>query len=112
MLQAVMDDSKADAAPTETVEPVAMVDRLGLGVRPLNAEELRSSDGLLGLVIEKVSGAAERAGVEAGDLLLAVNAQTVTTVDQLRGLAAKPGKSMALLVLRDGARIYVALRLG
>ncbi len=111
-LQAVMDDSKAEAAPTETVEPLVMVHRLGLGVRPLNAEELRSSNGLQGLVIEKVSGAAERAGVEVGDLLLAVNAQTVTTVDQLRALSAKPGNSMALLVLRDGARIYVALRLG
>lgn len=111
-LQAAMDDSKQDLPPTEPQLPLAVVERLGLGVRALKADEVRSSEAPQGLVIEKVSGVAERAGVEAGDLLLAVNAQAVTTPEQLRSLAAKPGRSMALLVLRDGSRLYIPLRLG
>jgi serine protease Do len=112
LLHASMDDSKADAPKPELSTPLATIDRLGLGLRALKADELRGPDAVSGLVIEKVSGIAERAGVQAGDLLLAINTTSVTTMEQVRALAARPDKSMALLVLRDGSRLFLPLRLG
>ena len=112
LLHASMDDSTADTSKPELNTPLATIDRLGLGLRALKPDELRGPDALNGLVIEKVSGIAERAGVQAGDLLLAINTTPVTTIEQVRALAARPDKSMALLVLRDGSRLFLPLRLG
>ena len=112
LLHASMDDSTADTPKPELNTPLATIDRLGLGLRALKPGELRGPDALNGLVIEKVSGIAERAGVQAGDLLLAINTTPVTTIEQVRALAARPDKSMALLVLRDGSRLFLPLRLG
>ena len=44
--------------------------RLGIAVRPLTAEERRDSDIAGGLVVEDVAGAAERAGVRPGDVIV------------------------------------------
>jgi serine protease Do len=47
-----------------------------------------------------------------GDLLLAIDGQAVTTVDQASLAASRSDKSVALLVQRGGMKIYVPLRLG
>ncbi len=112
LLHASMDDSKTDTPKPELGTPLATIDRLGVSLRALKPDELRGPDAAVGLVIEKVSGIAERAGLQAGDLLLAINTTPVTTIAQVRRLAALPDKSMALLVLRDGSRLYLPLRLG
>ena len=111
-LHAFMDDSKTDAPKPELTTALATIDRLGLGLRVLKADELRGPDAVVGLMIEKVSGIAERAGVQPGDLLLAINTEPTTTIEQVRALAARPQRSMALLVLRDGSRLFLPLRLG
>ena len=112
LLNASMDDSKSDVPKPEQSVPLATIDRLGLGLRALKPEELQGPDVVMGLMIEKVSGIAERAGVQPGDLLLAINTEPVTTIAQVRILAERPAKSMALLVLRDGSRLFLPLRLG
>jgi len=85
--------------------------RLGLAVRPLAPEE-RQQFGMKGLVVEEASGPAARAGIQAGDLLLAVNGAPVQSVEQLRSLVAKSGKTMALLIQRDDGKIFVPVDLG
>jgi serine protease Do len=50
--------------------------------------------------------------VQPGDVLLAINAKPVTSIDQAGFEATRSDKSVALLVLRDGMKIYIALRLG
>ena len=112
LLHASMDDSKADTPKPELSAPLAHIDRLGLDLRLLKPGELRGTDVVVGLVIEKVSGIAEHAGVQAGDLLLGINTTPVSSIAQVRTLAARPDKSMALLVLRDGSRLFLPLRLG
>jgi serine protease Do len=86
--------------------------QLGLALRPLTRDERRQiqSDG--GMVIENVSGAAARAGVEAGDVLIAINGKPVTSIDQVRSVMSGKPKSVALLVERDGERIFVPVNLG
>ncbi|WP_457350524.1 Do family serine endopeptidase [Roseateles sp. P5_D6] len=85
---------------------------LGLALRPLERQELRGSGLDHGLLIEGVTGPAQLAGVQPGDVLLALNGKPVQSVEQVRdALKGKPA-SVALLVARDGQQIFVPVRLG
>ena len=86
--------------------------RLGLALRPLESAEKRQAGLAGGLLVEDVSGAAARAGVEAGDVLLAVNGAPVTSIEQVRSVVAKSGKSVALLIQRGEDKIFVPVRIG
>ena len=48
-----------------------------------------------------------RAGIRRGDVLLSVNGEPVSSVEQLRSLASKASKRVALLIQRDDARLFV-----
>jgi serine protease Do len=86
--------------------------RLGLALRPLDPQEQRAAGLNNGLVIEQAAGPAEQAGVEPGDVLLSLNGTPVRSVDQVRDLLAKAGKTIALLVQRGDTKIFVPVRLG
>jgi serine protease Do len=86
--------------------------RLGIAVRPLTAEERRDNDIAGGLVVQDVAGAAERAGVRPGDVIVAVNTKPVRSVEELKALVAKSAKTVALLVQRDNAQIFIPVTLG
>jgi serine protease Do len=103
-------------APSQNVAAIDKSDlsgaRLGVAVRPLTpAEQARAKlDG--GVVVEQVAGAAARAGIRAGDIIVSVNQKPVTSVEELRSAAKKADKTLALLVQRNDARIYVPVNLG
>ena len=86
--------------------------RLGLALRPLSADERKESGVSEGLVIEQASGPAASAGVQAGDVLLAINGVPAKDIAQVRAAMAKAGKSVALLIGRNGDKIFVPVRLG
>jgi serine protease Do len=86
--------------------------RLGVAVRPLSPEEKRSSELTNGVVVEDVGGAAAKAGVRSGDVILSINNTPVKSVEHLKELVAKSGKTVALLVQRDDARIFIPVTLG
>lgn len=99
----------ADAEPAAA--PNSPTGRLGLAVRPLTPEEKRSIDGPGGVVVEQVSGPAARAGIRAGDVIIALNNRPIESVDQLKQLASQSRDRAALLIQREGARLFVPLRL-
>jgi serine protease Do len=86
--------------------------RLGVAVRPLAPEERSQVKGGSGVVVEQVSGAARRAGIRPGDVLLSINGAPLKSPDDLRERIAKAGKSAALLVQRDEQQLFVAVELG
>ena len=86
--------------------------RLGLALRPLEPAEKRRAKLEHGLVVEEAEGAAARAGVSPGDVVLAVNGQPVDSVEQLRAVLKSKPKNVALLVERRGERLFVPIRLG
>ncbi|MET0321098.1 MAG: PDZ domain-containing protein, partial [Duganella sp.] len=86
--------------------------RLGLSLRPLDPAEKRDSGINTGLLIEDAGGAAQSAGVQPGDVLLSVNGYVVSSVDQVRQVVDKSGKSVALLIQRGGDTIFIPVRLG
>ena len=61
-------------------------------------------------MIESVGGPAALAGVRPGDVLVAVNGMPVNSVDSVRKVLAKADKSVALLIERDGNKIFVPVR--
>src|SRR6185503_7441352 len=63
--------------------------KLGLAVRPLTPEEKREAKGRTGLLVEDVGGAAARAGIQPGDLLISLNGTPVKTVDELKAQVTK-----------------------
>jgi serine protease Do len=86
--------------------------RLGVAVRPLTPEEKQEGSLSRGLVVQQANGAAASAGIQAGDVILAVNGQPVTSVQQLKAMVSHAGDSIALLIQRDDAQIFVPVDLG
>jgi len=86
-------------------------EKLGLALRPLNRDE-RGEVGANGLVVENADGAAAKAGVEQGDVVLAVNGKPVASIDEVKAILATKPKRVALLIWRDGARIFFPVNLG
>jgi len=86
--------------------------QLGVALRPLTPEERRAAKVDQGMVVENVEGPAARAGIETGDVLLAINGKPVQSVDQVKSVLSSKPKSVALLVQRDGEKIFVPVKLG
>jgi serine protease Do len=86
--------------------------RLGIAARPLSREERKQAGVSGGVVVEDSIGAAANAGIQSGDVILSLNGTPVKSVEELRALVSKAGKKIALLVLRDDARIFVPVDLG
>jgi serine protease Do len=81
-------------------------------VRELTPAEQKRAGVDAGVRVEHAEGAAARAGVRPGDIILSVNNAPVKDTAQLRGLITKAGKSVALLLQRGDARIFVPVELG
>jgi serine protease Do len=104
------DEGDGDGANAPGVERLTLP--LGLTVRAFTPTE-RMRAGYGGVVVIETSGNAAKAGVETGDILLAINGQTVSDIRQLRThLASSTGKRIALLVQREDGRRYLALSTG
>ncbi|MBW8896666.1 MAG: trypsin-like peptidase domain-containing protein [Massilia sp.] len=86
--------------------------KLGLALRPLDPMERRQAGLPAGLVIEDAGGAAQAAGVQPGDLLLAVNGRPVSSVAQVREVVSKSTKTVALLIQRGDDKIFIPVRIG
>ena len=85
---------------------------LGLAVRPLDPSEQKELHTRGRLVVEDVSGPALAAGLQAGDVVLGVNGSGVSTVAELKREVARAGHSVALLIQREDAQIYIPIDLG
>jgi serine protease Do len=88
--------------------------KLGLAVQELPAEKRQELDVKGGVVVGAVQGPAARAGIQPGDVVLAVNGEQVESVKQFRGLVDKAAsdRPLALLIQRGEARIYVPVQAG
>ena len=86
--------------------------KLGLAVRPLKPDEQQELHTKGRLVVEEVTGPALAAGLQAGDVVLGVNGANVGTVADLKREVARAGHSVALLIQREEAQIYIPVDLG
>jgi len=110
-LSASLGEAPAEKVAKAEAPAKATPSKLGLALRPLTDEERKQIESEGGLLVEQAEGPAARAGVQAGDVILAFNNQPVKSVDQLRRLVDKSRGSVALLIQREGNKIYVPIRL-
>jgi serine protease Do len=103
---------KAGGSPVAAAAAEPAPGQLGLSVRPLSAEERRRARLDHGLVVERADGAAARAGVRAGDVVVSVNGNPIDSVDEVRAVLADKPKHVAVLVQRDGRQVFVPIELG
>jgi serine protease Do len=83
---------------------------LGLTVRPLSPQEKQSTDTRGSLVVEDVEGAAADAGVQAGDIILAVAGAPVRTVEELSAAIKRQQEQyVALLIQRGNRQIFLPI---
>ena len=85
--------------------------KLGVAVRALTPEEQKSA-GKSGVLVEKSGGAAAKAGVQPGDVIVGVGATRINTPEELKAQVEKAGKTVALLIDRQGRQIYVPVKIG
>jgi serine protease Do len=101
--------AEARTAPTSE-----QMQHLGLTVRPLTSSEREQAGVGQGLVVEAAHGNAAEAGIQQGDVLLAVGGTPVQSVSQLRQLLEKDkhDNQVALLIQRRDNQIFVPVNVG
>src|SRR5271166_340890 len=104
----LLEDTPAQAARTGAGDS----GRLGLAVRPLDPSEQQELHTRGRLVVEDVTGPALAAGLQAGDVVLGVNGSGVSTVAELKREIARAGHTVALLIQREDAQIYIPVDIG
>jgi serine protease Do len=104
----------ADAKDTQLAsnDQAASKGKLGLALRPLDPDEKLAAGVDHGLLVQNVAGAAARAGVEANDVLVAVDSVPVKSVEQVKKIVDDSKKAIALLIRRDGNMIFIPVHFG
>jgi serine protease Do len=105
----LLQDEPAQTAKNESDDDGG---KLGLAVRALQPDEQHQLHTRGRLVVEDATGPALAAGVQSGDVLLGVNGTAVSTVAELKREVARAGHSVALLIQREDAQIYVPVDVG
>jgi serine protease Do len=103
-LSMVLAETPSDPVVAAAAVQEAAPAKLGVMVRALTPEEQQK--------IGQESGAAARAGITKGDIILAINNKPVTSATELKRLVESAGERAAILIERDGARRYVAVKFG
>ena len=87
-------------------------DKLGLSLSELTPDDKRRLDLEQGLLVRGVSGAAERAGIQAGDVVLALGGEKVNSLEQFSKLLGQQtkDKSVALLIRRGERILFVPIK--
>jgi serine protease Do len=105
--------ASSDDEDQDTPQKAAPVDNiLGLGVVDVPAEQQRKLNIKGGALVSEVKGAAERAGLQEGDIILALNNSDVANAEAFGKLVAKLDKKKAvgLLVRRGNLTQWVAVQ--
>jgi len=80
-------------------------------VRPLTAAEKGQLKTRGSIVVVEANGPAAEAGVREGDVILSINREPITTVDQFQTAVKGAGHSATLLVSHDGQQAIITITL-
>ena len=104
----VFDDAEKTASAGKSAQGQG---KLGVAVRSLTEQE-KTEIGHDGVVVENATGPAARAGIQPGDVIVSVGSAKVTTPEQLKRQVDKADGHVALLIERNGQKIFVPVRIG
>ncbi|MBV8030317.1 MAG: DegQ family serine endoprotease [Betaproteobacteria bacterium] len=105
--------SEAKTASRQAPQKPTASNELGLAVSELPPEARKQLGVDYGLVVEDVTGSSQSA-IQPGDVIVAVGSEHFHSIDEFRNLVArhKKGESVALLVRRGDASLYVPVPVG
>jgi serine protease Do len=96
----------SNGGPQKKAEPTV----LGLTVRPMMPQEKQSADTRGSLVVEDADGAGAEAGIQEGDIILAVAGAPVRTVEELTAAVKRQtSRNVALLIQRGSQQIFLTV---
>jgi serine protease Do len=104
--------SESPRARQPQQQPQQSRPRLGVAVRPLTADEQQEASLPGGVVVQQAGGPAAAAGIQAGDIIVAVDGKLIRGVQQLKQMIAQADDSVSLTVVRDGEEASVTVNLG
>jgi serine protease Do len=89
------------------------VERLGLSLSELSDDQKKELQVDGGLLVEDARAAAARAGLQRGDVILAINNEEAGSLEKFNGILKQipKGRNIALLVRRGEGTSYVAIKL-
>ncbi|MGQ5521876.1 DegQ family serine endoprotease [Chitinimonas sp. PSY-7] len=89
------------------------LNKSGLTVRDVDPRMLKQMGLKFGLQVINVQGAAARAGIQSGDILIGLGSEEITSFKQLEEAIskAKPGTSIPLRLRRGELSLFVSLKL-
>jgi serine protease Do len=93
-------------------EKTKKVNRIGLTLRELTKQDIKKINGRNGLLVIEAEGSASTAGIRSGDVILAFNNTAVESIASFnRDIRRVPeGKTIALLIYRNGNTIYIPVK--
>jgi len=89
----------------------AVVNRIGLSVRALTAQEKSQLKTRGSIVVVDAKGVAAEAGIRSGDVILSINRQSPGSVEDFQTAVKNAGRSATLLVQRDDQQSIITITL-
>jgi len=104
-------DEVADPSPKGVAKPE--INRIGLTLKELTPQQKKKLNDKNGLLVINSQGSAAVAGIRKGDVVLGINNNDIQSLDQFnKQLISVPnGKTVALLVMREGNTLYVPIKI-
>ena len=106
------DKSAQNEATPGKRHPAGASGKLGLALADLSAEQRKELDIASGVLVEDASGAAGKAGLQNGDVILSINNSEIHSVQEFNQTLAHldPKKMLALLVKRGDNAQFMTLK--
>ncbi|KZE25304.1 DegQ family serine endoprotease [Crenobacter luteus] len=100
--------------PSASADGQQQMAPVGLAVRELSAAQRRQLNVPYGLLVERAGGAAARAGIVPGDVIVGLGGEPLRSFAQLRDAVAgaRKGSVLAVQLVRRGAVLFVPLKVG
>ncbi len=98
----------------ESNKPTKQIDRLGLALSELTAEQKEQLEVSSGLLVEdvKTGAAASRAGIQPGDVILGLNNKDIKNIKHFNKLVeqVEQGRNIALLIRRGEMTTFITMK--
>jgi len=113
LVVAELQDDRASRQSRRGGKPPAQASQFGMGLADLAEAQRKELKVEGGVLVESVQGAAARAGIRRGDVILAVNNQDVKSVEQFREQMSQfeKGRIVAILIRRGSNSLYIPFRI-
>lgn len=102
----------SSATPALPVPRKLHFNRIGLGLRNLDADQKNAAGVDHGILVAKVRGAVLQSQLAEGDIILALNHTEITSVDQFNDQISEipRGNTVALLIRRGNNSVYIPIK--